>query len=74
MVAAKEMDRVGVVGCGLMGAGITEVCARAGLDVRVVEVDVGALAAGRRRVETSLQRAAGSGTAGSVGSNPLSEA
>ena len=27
------IERVGVVGCGLMGSGIAEVCARAGLDV-----------------------------------------
>ena len=31
------MDRVGVVGCGLMGAGIAEVSARAGKDVVVAE-------------------------------------
>jgi 3-hydroxybutyryl-CoA dehydrogenase len=31
------MERVGLVGCGQMGAGIAEVCARAGLDVVVVE-------------------------------------
>ena len=31
------MEKIGVVGCGLMGAGIAEVCARAGLDVVVVE-------------------------------------
>ncbi|MER6561583.1 3-hydroxyacyl-CoA dehydrogenase NAD-binding domain-containing protein, partial [Streptomyces sp. NPDC001027] len=30
-----DIRRVGVVGCGLMGAGIAEICARAGLDVIV---------------------------------------
>jgi len=47
---------VGVVGCGLMGSGIAEVCARAGLDVRVREVDASAAEAGMRRVTSSLDR------------------
>src|SRR5258708_37465967 len=51
------MQRVGVVGCGLMGSGIAEVCALAGLDVLVVEVDEAAIAVGRQKVETSLARA-----------------
>jgi 3-hydroxybutyryl-CoA dehydrogenase len=51
------MERVGVVGCGLMGAGITEVVARAGLEVVVVEATEQAVAAGRQRLETSLERA-----------------
>ena len=51
------IERVGVVGCGLMGAGIAEVCARAGLDVLVREVDDEALARGRARIETSFGRA-----------------
>ncbi len=55
------MERVGVVGCGLMGSGIAEVCARAGADVVVVERDADALKAGRDRVERSLSRAVASG-------------
>ncbi|HEY3604427.1 MAG TPA: 3-hydroxyacyl-CoA dehydrogenase NAD-binding domain-containing protein, partial [Sporichthyaceae bacterium] len=43
----SEIQRVGVVGCGLMGSGIAEVCARAGLDVIVTEANPDALAAGR---------------------------
>ena len=53
--------RVGVVGCGLMGSGIAEVCARAGLDVVVSEVNEHTLVAGRTRIETSLGRAVRSG-------------
>jgi 3-hydroxybutyryl-CoA dehydrogenase len=52
----SEIQRVGVVGCGLMGSGIAEVCARAGLDVVVREVDAGAAEAGQKRIITSLDR------------------
>ena len=55
------IQRVGVVGCGLMGSGIAEVCARAGLDVLVNEINEDALAAGRKRVEASLARAVRNG-------------
>ncbi|CRK57416.1 3-hydroxybutyryl-CoA dehydrogenase; 3-hydroxyacyl-CoA dehydrogenase [Alloactinosynnema sp. L-07] len=51
-----EFSRVGVVGSGLMGSGIAEVCARAGLDVIVAEVNATALDAGRSRIEASLAR------------------
>jgi 3-hydroxybutyryl-CoA dehydrogenase len=57
----SEIQRVGVVGCGLMGSGIAEVCARAGLDVIVREVNEGALDAGRKRIEGSLTKAVRSG-------------
>jgi 3-hydroxybutyryl-CoA dehydrogenase len=53
----SDITRVGVVGCGLMGAGIAEVCARAGLDVTVREIDDTAVASGRARIEGSLSRA-----------------
>ncbi|MGW5366963.1 3-hydroxybutyryl-CoA dehydrogenase [Streptomyces sp. NPDC004009] len=49
--------RVGVVGGGQMGAGIAEVCARAGLDTVVCEVDAVAARAARDRVSGSLDRA-----------------
>jgi 3-hydroxybutyryl-CoA dehydrogenase len=50
------IERVGVVGCGLMGSGIAEVCARAGLDVVVREVDAEAAERGRTRLIASLDR------------------
>ncbi|MGW3666644.1 3-hydroxybutyryl-CoA dehydrogenase [Streptomyces sp. NPDC005141] len=49
--------RVGVVGAGQMGAGIAEVCARAGLDTVVCEADATAARAARERVAASLDRA-----------------
>src|SRR4030042_4740967 len=52
-----DVQRVGVVGAGLMGGGIAEVCARAGVEVAVVEVNEELAAAGRRRVETSWNKA-----------------
>ncbi|WP_435281404.1 3-hydroxybutyryl-CoA dehydrogenase [Streptomyces koelreuteriae] len=52
-----DIKRVGVVGCGLMGAGIAEVCARADVPVTVVERDAEAARAGRLRVTRSLDRA-----------------
>lgn len=52
-----SLTRVGVVGCGLMGSGIAEVAARAGFDVRVLEVNPESARTGRRRIETSLGRA-----------------
>jgi 3-hydroxybutyryl-CoA dehydrogenase len=55
------MERIGVVGCGLMGSGIAEVIARAGIDVIVLEQSADALAAGQARIEKSLTRAANSG-------------
>ena len=48
--------RVGVVGAGVMGSGIAETCARAGLPVLVREVDALAVEVGRARIETSLRR------------------
>ena len=49
-----EIKTVGVIGCGLMGSGIAEVCARAGYDTLVREVDEELLATGIERVRRSM--------------------
>ena len=54
----SDIQRVGVVGAGQMGSGIAEVCAKAGLDVRVAETSGDALELGRTRLATSLGKAA----------------
>ncbi len=54
---SAAIARVGVVGGGQMGAGIAEVCARAGLDTIVCEADRAAADRARERVAVSLERA-----------------
>ncbi|MEO6653655.1 MAG: 3-hydroxybutyryl-CoA dehydrogenase [Ilumatobacteraceae bacterium] len=58
---ASTIERIGVVGCGLMGSGIAEVSARAGLDVMVREIDEAAAEAGRGRLVKSLDRGLSAG-------------
>lgn len=55
-VSAEPIERVGVVGCGLMGSGIAEVAALAGCDVTVVASRPASAVAGRERVEASMDR------------------
>ena len=50
------IERVGVVGFGLMGSGIAQVCAQAGYDTLVREIDQRFLDKGFERVEGSLAR------------------
>jgi 3-hydroxybutyryl-CoA dehydrogenase len=59
-----SIERVAVLGGGLMGSGIAEVSAAAGLPVVVREVDERALEASRARIETSLDRAIARGKVG----------
>jgi 3-hydroxybutyryl-CoA dehydrogenase len=54
---AQVGDRIGVVGSGIMGAGIAEVAARSGCDVLVREVTPELAEAGRARIAASLERA-----------------
>jgi len=52
-----DIHTIGVVGCGLMGAGIVEVCARAGYQVVVREVNDELLQRGLQRIRASMSRA-----------------
>ena len=52
-----EIAKVGVVGCGLMGHGIAQICAQAGWEVVVREVDQGALDKGIAKIDKQLGRA-----------------
>jgi 3-hydroxybutyryl-CoA dehydrogenase len=56
-VDSKEVRTVGVVGCGLMGSGIVEVVARAGLDVVFLEQNDDLVEGGRARIDASMSRA-----------------
>jgi 3-hydroxybutyryl-CoA dehydrogenase len=52
-----EIKSVGVVGCGLMGHGIAQICAQAGWDVVVREAEQEKLDAGLAKVDKQLARA-----------------
>ncbi|MGD9101673.1 MAG: 3-hydroxybutyryl-CoA dehydrogenase [Anaerolineae bacterium] len=49
-----EVKNIGVVGCGLMGSGIVEACARAGYAVTVREINDEVLQKGLDRVKKSI--------------------
>ena len=51
-----EIRTVGVVGCGLMGSGIAQVCAQSGYRTIVREVDDATVNAGLGRIESFLSR------------------
>jgi len=50
------MKSVGVIGAGQMGSGIAHVCALAGYEVRLVDVDGPAIERGRAAIESNLTR------------------
>ena len=50
------ISRVGVVGFGQMGSGIAQVCAQAGIDTLVREVEQPLIQKGFQRVDSSLAR------------------
>jgi 3-hydroxybutyryl-CoA dehydrogenase len=51
------ISKVGVLGCGLMGHGISQICAQAGWDVVVREIDQAPLDKGLGKIEKQLGRA-----------------
>jgi 3-hydroxybutyryl-CoA dehydrogenase len=52
----EDIRKIGVIGCGIMGSGIVEVCARAGAAVTYLEVDDEQVERGRARIEKSLSK------------------
>lgn len=56
-----QIEQIAVLGSGTMGSGIAQVCAQAGYQVRVRDVDETALARGRAAIEGSLARLARAG-------------
>jgi 3-hydroxybutyryl-CoA dehydrogenase len=56
-----EIQRIGIIGVGLMGAGIAEVCARNGYDTLVREINDEFLDKGLERIEASMQTAVNHG-------------
>lgn len=57
MADPVEIKKVGVLGCGLMGHGIAQICAQADWDVVVREVDQEKLDKGMAKIEKQLARA-----------------
>ena len=51
-----NIQKVGVLGCGLMGSGIAQVCATAGFEVTVLEVEQKYLDKGFAGIEKSLAK------------------
>ena len=58
------ISKVGVAGCGIMGHGISQICAQAGWDVVVAELDQAALDKGMAKIEKQLGRAVEKGRMG----------
>jgi 3-hydroxybutyryl-CoA dehydrogenase len=54
-------SRIGVVGCGTMGAGIAEACLRAGLDVRVAVSSAAGVRRAGDRLAGAFDRAVAKG-------------
>lgn len=51
-----EIKKIGVVGAGQMGNGIAHVCAKAGFDVHLLDVDADQAAAGVEKISANLDR------------------
>jgi 3-hydroxybutyryl-CoA dehydrogenase len=52
----KDMKRIVVVGSGLMGSGIAQVCAQAGMEVVLSDVSQEALARARKNIAWSVDK------------------
>lgn len=65
------IERVAILGGGLMGSGIAESVARAGIEVTVRDVDRTAVGAARQRIDTSLAHAEERGKVDAAGAERI---
>jgi 3-hydroxybutyryl-CoA dehydrogenase len=65
------IQKVGVVGCGLMGSGIAQVCAQAGFQTVVREVSVELVDKGLKGIERNLARLAEKGAITEAGKGEI---
>ena len=61
-VSLEPLRRIGIIGAGQMGGGIAHVCALAGIDVVLTDINDEALQRGRQAIERNLSRQAARGT------------
>ena len=72
-VERQEVRRLGVIGAGMMGSGISQVAAGAGIDVVMLDRDQGKAEGGKDRIEAALGRnAARGGVSGEAAQQALS--
>ncbi len=60
-MSSEDIDRVVVIGAGTMGAGIAEVCAKAGLETILTDVDDEVLNQALGRIQASMAKAVNKG-------------
>ena len=56
VVPLAALRRIGVIGAGQMGSGIAHVCALAGLEVAMTDIDAEVLEHGREAIDRNLSR------------------
>src|ERR1700694_301405 len=65
------IQKVGVVGCGLMGSGIAQVCAQAGFQTVVREVSPEIVEKGLKSIDKNLSRLVEKGTISDSAKNEI---
>ena len=52
----EEITKIGIIGAGQMGTGITHVCALKGINVYLLDISTELTATGMKNIESSLSR------------------